>query len=93
MVGFGINIPLSRRHELFPANFNPFRVLAKAAYYLRHVCPSVCPLYQFGSHQTDFHEIWYWRFYIKFYRETRTLHEELKSPYERFLRVNWYQAR
>jgi hypothetical protein len=37
--------------------FRRVRKIAKSDYYLNHVCPSVHPMEQLGSHWTDFREI------------------------------------
>jgi hypothetical protein len=43
--------------------FNRFRTVAKSAYYLRHVCLSICSNYQRSSQSTDYREIWCGAFY------------------------------
>ena len=48
----------------FLKHFRRFRKIAKSYYWLRHVRPPVC-MEQLGSHWTDFHEIWYLRFFRK----------------------------
>jgi hypothetical protein len=35
-------------------------LVAKRAYYFRHVCPSVCPHVSARPHRTNFREIYYW---------------------------------
>ena len=59
-------------HHTTMAVYRRVRQIARSYYQLRHVCVclSVCPSVtsvrteQFGSHWTDFHEIWYITFFF-----------------------------
>lgn len=48
-------------------HFKHVHTVAKCTYYLSHVRLSVClsvHMHQYGFHQVDFHEIWYWEVLI-----------------------------
>jgi hypothetical protein len=48
-----------RKQSVYVHFFRRVRKITKSDYYLRHVCPSVCPHATTGSYWTDFHEILY----------------------------------
>jgi len=55
------NLLVSFRGVVLSFGQNLFRCvhkIAKSAYYLRPICPSVC-MEQLEFHRADFHEIWY----------------------------------